>query len=85
MWQAAEARKKFSALLTRAEAEGPQRVSRRGRTFVVLSEREYERLTGQLPKHTPKMSLGEYLLQAPSLEGVDLERDRSPGREVDLG
>ena len=81
MWQVAEAKNKFSELLTRAETEGPQRVSRRGRTFVVLSETEYERLAGKQPK---KMSLGEYLLQGPSLEGVDLERDRSPGREVDF-
>jgi prevent-host-death family protein len=79
MWQVAEAKNKFSELLTRAETEGPQRVSRRGRTFVVLSEAEYERLTAKPEK---KMSLGEYLLQGPSFEGVDLSRDRSPPREV---
>ena len=82
MWQVAEAKNRFSELLTRAESEGPQRVTRRGRTYVVLSGAEYERLAGAQPK---KMSLGEYLLQGPSFEGVDLERDKSEGREVDLG
>ena len=81
MWQVAEAKNKFSELLTRAETEGPQRVSRRGRTFVVLSESEYERLAAKPEK---KMSLGEYLLQGPSFEGVDLSRDRSPPREVNF-
>lgn len=79
-WQVAEAKNKFSELITRAMTEGPQRVRRRGETVVVLSEAEYERLAGK-----PKMSLGEYLLNGPSLEGLDLERDKSPGREVDFG
>jgi antitoxin Phd len=82
MWQLAEAKNKFSEVFTRAMREGPQRVRRRGDTVVILSESEYERLTAEHPK---KMSLGEYLLQGPSLEGLDLERDKSPGREVDFG
>ncbi len=81
MWQVAEAKNKFSELITRALTEGPQRVRRRGETVVVLSEAEYERLAGKPAK---KMSLGEYLLQGPSFEGVDLSRDRSPPREVDF-
>ena len=80
MWQVATAKNKFSELLNRAETEGPQRVTRRGRTFVLMTEEELEKVEAK-PK---RMSLGEYLLQGPSLEGVDLERDRSPGREVDL-
>lgn len=82
MWQVAEAKNKFSELFTRAMTEGPQRVRRRGETVVVLSEAEYERLAG--PAQPKKMSLGEYLLQGPSLEGLDLERRRSPMRPVDL-
>jgi prevent-host-death family protein len=82
MWQLAEAKNKFSEVFTRALTEGPQRVRRRGETVVVVSEAEFERLSGNQPK---KMSLGEFLLQGPSFEGVDLERDRSEGREVDLG
>jgi prevent-host-death family protein len=37
-WQTAEAKNKFSELLDRAEAEGPQRVSRRNKRFVVIEE-----------------------------------------------
>jgi prevent-host-death family protein len=79
MWQVATAKNKFSELLNRAEAEGPQRVQRRGRTFVLMTEEELEKIRGR-----PRMSLGEYLLQGPSLEGVDLERRKSPMRPVDL-
>ena len=82
MWQLAEAKNKFSELFTRAMTEGPQRVRRRGETVVVVSQAEFERLSGNQPK---KMSLGEFLLQGPSFEGVDLERDKSEGREVDFG
>lgn len=82
MWQLAEAKNKFSEVFTRAMREGPQRVRRRGETVVVLSEAEYDRLAGKQPR---KMALGEYLLRGPSLEGLDLERDGSPGREVNFG
>jgi prevent-host-death family protein len=81
MWQLAEAKNKFSEVFTRAMTQGPQRVRRRGETVVVLSEAEYDRLAGAAK---PKLSLGEYLLQGPSFEGVDLSRDRSPPREVDF-
>jgi antitoxin Phd len=82
MWQLAEAKNKFSEVFTKALTEGPQRVRRRGETVVILAEAEYERLAGG---QTKKMSLGEFLLQGPSFEGLDLERDKSEGREVDLG
>ncbi len=81
MWQVAEAKNKFSELITRALTEGPQRVRRRGETVVLLSEAEYDRLSG-LQK--PKMTLAEYLMSGPSFEGVDLTRDQSPMRRIDL-
>lgn len=77
-WKLAEAKNKFSELVRRALEEGPQRVTRRKDAVVVLSETDYERLTGQRP------SFRDYLIGAPSLEDVDLRRDRSPMREVDL-
>jgi antitoxin Phd len=80
MWQVAAAKNRFSELLTRAETEGPQRVTRRGRTFVLMTEEELERHA----RPEKKMTLGEFLLQGPSLEGVDLERRKSPMRPVDL-
>jgi antitoxin Phd len=81
MWQVATAKNKFSELLNRAETEGVQRVQRRGRTFVLMTEEELERREGK-PK---KMSLGEYLLNAPKVEELVIERDRSLPREVDFG
>ncbi|MEO0999777.1 MAG: type II toxin-antitoxin system prevent-host-death family antitoxin [Pseudomonadota bacterium] len=81
MWQVSEAKNKFSELFTRALTEGPQRVRRRKESVVVISAADYERLT----RSRPRISLGEYILNGPSLEGLDLTRDRSEGREVDLG
>lgn len=75
-WKLAEAKNKFSEVVKRALTDGPQRVTRRDDAVVILSEAEYERLTGQRP------GFRDYLMSGPSLEGVDLERDRSPMREV---
>ena len=76
-WELADAKNKFSEVVTRALTEGPQRVSRRDDAVVIVSESEYQRLTGQQP------GFREYLLSSsPSLEGIDLTRDRSPGHPV---
>lgn len=77
-WQLAEAKNKFSEVVTRALQEGPQRVRRRDGVVVILSEEDYLRLAGK------QMTLKDYLLNAPDFTGVDLERDQSPMREVDL-
>lgn len=79
MWQLAEAKNKFSEVVRRALTEGPQYVSRRGERVVVVSAAEWEKATGK-----KKMSLGEYLLSGPSLEGLDLTRDKSTMRPVDF-
>ena len=71
------------------EKDGPQRVERRARRFVVLTAADYERLTGRrvedLGRPKPRMTLGEFLLSAPSFEGIEFPRDRSLPRDVDLG
>lgn len=77
-WQLADAKNRFSELVTRALRVGPQRVRRRNEAVVVISAREYEVLAGE------RISFKEYLMKGASLEGVDLERDRSPMREADL-
>jgi prevent-host-death family protein len=79
-WQLAEAKNKFSEVVTRALNEGPQRVHRRGQTVVILAGDEYDRLTGK----KDKPDFIEFLMSGPGFEGVDLERDRSPMRDVDL-
>ena len=45
-WRLAEAKNKFSELVNRALAEGPQRVIRRDDVVIVMALRDYERLTG---------------------------------------
>ena len=79
-WQVQEAKARFSELLRSATSAGPQAITVRGRTAaVVLSPDEYERLKGQKP------SLAAFLRSSP-LAGVDLdiERDRSGVRDIDL-
>lgn len=78
-WRLADAKNRFSELVTKALSEGPQRVHRHKETVIVVAEREYEKLTGQRP------DFKEFLLgPGPSLEGIKVTRERSPMREVKL-
>ncbi len=77
-WKLAEAKNKFSELVNRALSEGPQEVERRGDRVIIISKAEYEELSGKKP------SLIEYIMDGPSFNGIELERDRSEMREVDL-
>lgn len=77
-WKLADAKNRFSELVTKAITEGPQRVSRRKDVVIVLSETDYLRLHGKQP------SLIEYLLNGPDLSDLDLHRDPSPMRDVEL-
>jgi prevent-host-death family protein len=77
-WQLAEAKNRLSEVVNRALTEGPQHIRRRGDRVVVLSEAEYDRLTG---KH---QSLVEFLLDGPDLSDLDITRDESPMRDVSL-
>jgi prevent-host-death family protein len=82
-WQLQTAKARFSELFRRASTEGPQRITRQGKDAVMMiSEEEYKRLTG---KSRQPESLVEFLRNSP-LVGVelDLERDRSPARDIDL-
>ncbi len=79
MWQLAEAKNRFSEIVEKALAEGPQYVTKRGReAVVVIAATEYRKLTGR------RVSFQEYLRSGESLDGVELERDTSPVREVEL-
>jgi prevent-host-death family protein len=77
-WQLAEAKSKFSEVVTRALNEGPQRVHRRRQTVVILAEDEYDRLTGEKP------GLLDYLLSGPTFDGLEIERDQALMRDVEL-
>ena len=76
-WNIADAKSKLSEVLNNAEQQA-QIITRRNRQYVVLDGDEYQRLKGTLP------SLKDIILSGPSLEGVDLQRDQSHGRELEL-
>jgi prevent-host-death family protein len=76
-WSIADAKSKLSEVLNRADHEA-QVITRRNRRYVVLDGDEYRRLTGSQP------SLKELILRGPGLEGVDLGRDQSGNRELEL-
>ena len=78
-WQLQEAKQKFSELVRRALNEGPQIVTRHGEeVVVVLSAREFRRLSGSTP------DFKEFLLSGPDLSLLDLERARDLPRDVEL-
>ena len=78
-WRLADAKNRFSEVVSRALTNGPQRVLRRDDSVIIVAEREYEKLTGKRPWFK------EFLLgKGPTLEGVDLTRDRSPMRDTKL-
>ena len=78
-WQLQEAKARLSEVVKSAR-EGPQEISVRGEpAAVVLSIEEYERLKRKT------LSLAEFVRRS-GLVGVDLdlERDKSPARDIDL-
>jgi prevent-host-death family protein len=82
-WQLQDAKNRFSELVRRAQADGPQAVTVHGKpAAVVLSAEAYDALT------KPKPSLTEYLLSGPAWPDdlVDLinHRARDTGRDPDL-
>ncbi|MGA2811319.1 MAG: type II toxin-antitoxin system prevent-host-death family antitoxin [Candidatus Acidiferrum sp.] len=78
-WRLADAKNRFSELVTRALAEGPQLVRRHDDTVVVVAQRDYEKLTGK------RRGFKDFLMsEGPSLEALDLARDAAPMRDVKL-
>ena len=61
-WQLQEARRRFSEVVDRAVAEGPQLVTRRGqRAVVIVAEEEWQRLQAAKP------SFGDLLASFPGM------------------
>lgn len=80
LWKLEDAKAKFSELVRRANAAGPQHVTVRGREeAVVLSARDYRKLTP--PQN--KKPLVEFL-ESLELDGLDLTREDDRGRELKL-
>jgi prevent-host-death family protein len=78
-WQLQTAKQKFSELVERALADGPQIVTRRGRdAVVVLSIDEYRRLRSGEP------DFKRFLRAGPTLDDLDLRREPELPRGVEL-
>ena len=79
-WSVARAKDNLSEVIRRSRTEGPQEISLHGEAAAVLiSAEDFRRL------QDPRASLDfkDWLLNGPSLEGLDLERDRRPARDID--
>ncbi len=78
-WRLAEAKNRFSEVVSRALSEGPQQVIRRDDVVIVLSKKDYDRLLGK------QNSFKEFLLhQTPRIYDLEIERNKSPMRNVEL-
>ncbi len=80
IWTVAEAKAKFSEVIDRAQSDGPQTITRNGRTTaVVVAADEWERKTKR------KGNLAEFFAASP-LRGSGIKIKRVPGRlrKVDL-
>ena len=78
-WAVAEAKAKFSAVLDKAEKEGPQLVERRKKRFVLMTEEELARRTrvsAAVSAPVAGEASGKRLwdaLRCPPEDGVDVE------------
>jgi prevent-host-death family protein len=71
-WKLEDAKARFSEVVRRAQAEGPQRVTVRGRPAVVVVDAEdFDRIAAAKPSQ-PLVAFLESL----ELDGLDLTRER---------
>lgn len=81
-WQLQEAKQKFSELVRRTLEEGPQVVTRHGEeVVVVVPVEEFRRMSKDGEK---KMDFKEFLMSAPDLSVLDLERPKELPRDIEL-
>lgn len=79
-WQLQDAKNRFSEVVKKALANGPQIVTKRGvETVVVLSVKEYRKLK------QPKSNLVEFFKHSPLRNAhIDLARSKEPARKIEL-
>jgi prevent-host-death family protein len=84
VWKLEDAKARFSEVVRKAQSEGAQRVTVRGREAVaVISINELERLQG---RQKPRMPFVEFMesLAFEGHDGLVLERNKDPGRIPEL-
>ena len=80
-WKLEDAKARFSEVVRRARAQGPQRVTYRGKdAVVVIAVEELKRL---LPAERPKQSLVDFL-RGTALAEIDIRREPDRGRDIVL-
>ena len=79
-WKLQDAKNRLSEVVSKADSEGPQVITVRGKeTAVVISVKTYRALSRQ------KTSLLKFFQSSPLFgEDISFERDKSVGREIDL-
>jgi prevent-host-death family protein len=78
-WTVAQAKAKFSEVIDRAQAEGPQTITRNGRNAVVIVDaEEWRRKTRRIG------TLADFFANSPLREGGLRLPRRTPPRKVDL-
>lgn len=78
-WQLQEAKQRFSELVRRAEADGPQVVTRNGReVVVVVAAEEFRR------RSEPRMDFKQFLMSGPDFDLLDIERAKDMPREIEF-
>ena len=82
-WQLQTAKARFSEVFRLARTQGPQLITRRGKESVVMiSGEQYEEFVGK--SHQPK-NLVEFFRESPFVGAeLHLERDKDPGREIEI-
>ncbi len=77
-WQLQEAKQRFSEVVRLAIEDGPQTVTRHGREAVVIVKADdFRRLNRQ-------RDFKAFLLSAPDMDMLDLRRDQSMPRDIDV-
>ncbi len=79
-WTVAQAKAKFSEVIDKAESDGPQTITRNGRTTaVIVAAKEWERKTRR------KGTLADFFASSPLRgSGARIERVRGRMRQVEL-
>lgn len=77
-WSLAEAKSKLSEVMSLAEFEGPQKITRRGKVYILIEEESYQQVIGSKPDFV------EFLASGPPIAELNLDRPESYMRNIEL-